>query len=140
MKQCGATGCDTKIKRRHHYCMPCLSRAPRSLRQSLFDAKRYTGGKMLLQALNDLREWFAQYPKRKDQKMNQEQRNETVEIDAEQRRVTDKGIALWDGREKTDENGNQREVWQWVPKSKVTQIDDTKWEMPYWLAKEKGFI
>ena len=55
--------------------------------------------------------------------------DEVVEISAELVRESDKAFLLNDG------DGER-----WVPKSKVNWIGKALWEMPEWLAKDKGFI
>ena len=52
-----------------------------------------------------------------------------VDIAAEFRRDTDKGICLFDG---------DQEVW--LPKSQVEDNGDGTYSMPEWLAMEKGLI
>ena len=55
--------------------------------------------------------------------------SDLVDIAAEVRGTTDKGIRLFDGK-KTE----------WCPKSQVQDNGDGTFAMPEWLAKEKGFI
>jgi RNase P/RNase MRP subunit p29 len=55
--------------------------------------------------------------------------DEMVEISAELVRETDKSFLLNDG---------DREVW--VPKSRCNWIGKHLWEMPEWLAKDRGLI
>ncbi len=52
-----------------------------------------------------------------------------IDIAAEIKRKTDKAFHLYDGA-KTE----------WVPKQYVEDNGDGTFTMPFWLAKEKGFI
>ncbi len=54
---------------------------------------------------------------------------ELIDITAQVRGETEKAFRLYDGA-KTE----------WVPKSQVEQNPDGTFTMPYWLAKDKGFI
>jgi len=56
-------------------------------------------------------------------------RSDPVIIFAEVKKETEKAYRLSDGS-KTE----------WVPKSQVKAQGDGVWEMPEWLAEEKGFI
>ena len=55
--------------------------------------------------------------------------SDLVDIAAEVKGSTEKGIRLFDGK-KTE----------WCPKSQVQDNGDGTFAMPEWLAKEKGFI
>ena len=54
---------------------------------------------------------------------------EIVDIAAQVRGETERAYRLYDGA-KTE----------WVPKSQVENNNDGTFTMPYWLAKDKGFI
>jgi hypothetical protein len=56
-------------------------------------------------------------------------KKELVDIDAEIKAETEKGLLLFDGN-----------VTEWVPKSQVEDNGDGTFTMPEWLAKDKGFI
>ena len=60
--------------------------------------------------------------------------SELVDITAEVRHKTEKGIALWDGEE--DKDG--KEVWRWMPKSvfneHVQDNGDGTFSLPAWVA------
>lgn len=56
-------------------------------------------------------------------------KKELIDIAAEFRRETDKGICLFDGEKS-----------MWLPKALVEDNGDGTFTMPEWLAKEKGFI
>lgn len=63
-------------------------------------------------------------------------RSNLIEVAADFRRDTDRGIAIWDGDR--DEAG--REVWTWLPKKLVENNGDGTFTMPEWLARDKGLI
>lgn len=52
-----------------------------------------------------------------------------IEISAELKGETDKAFRLFDG---------DKDIW--VPKSQVQWVGKNLWELPEWLAKEKGLI
>ena len=62
--------------------------------------------------------------------------HDIIEIAAEMRRETERGIAIFDGEK--DESG--REVWTWLPKAHVENNGDGTFSMPEWLAMDKGLI
>lgn len=62
--------------------------------------------------------------------MKRYQSNDLVEIAGELvGDPTEKAYRIFDGK-----------VTEWVPKSQVEQVSDNLFEMPYWLAKSKGFL
>lgn len=44
-------------------------------------------------------------------------------------------LALWDGE--TNERGRER--WKFVPANLVRQVGPDLWDMPKWLADDRGF-
>jgi hypothetical protein len=52
-----------------------------------------------------------------------------IEISAEMEHESEKAFLLFDGDKRV-----------WVPKSQVKWIGKNLWEMPEWLAKDKGLI
>ena len=59
-----------------------------------------------------------------------------VDIACEVRKQTEKGIAIWDGKE--DKDG--KEIWTWLPKSETEVNDDGTITIPEWMATQKGLI
>ena len=56
-------------------------------------------------------------------------RSNLVDISAQIRGETERGLKLFDGART-----------EWVPKSQVENNGDGTFAMPEWLAKDKGFI
>ncbi|MGY4224433.1 hypothetical protein ACVMIH_001794 [Bradyrhizobium sp. USDA 4503] len=54
---------------------------------------------------------------------------ELIDIAAELKIETPGAFRIFDGK-----------TTEWVPKSQVERNDDGTFTMPFWLAKEKGFI
>lgn len=52
-----------------------------------------------------------------------------ADVVAEVRGETEKAFRLYDGKKM-----------EWVPKSQVENNGDGTFTMPYWMAKDKGFI
>lgn len=67
--------------------------------------------------------------------------NKLIDISAVIRHETDSAYLLYDGRrevKKGDEVSSELRIW--VPKSQVEDNGDGTFALPFWLAKEKGFI
>ena len=56
-------------------------------------------------------------------------RSDIIDIAAQKRGETEKGLRLFDGK-----------TTEWVPKSQVEDNGDGTFAMPEWLAMDKGFI
>lgn len=63
--------------------------------------------------------------------------NQMVEVDAEKRMERGGSTALYQGK---DDPQNGREIWVWVPTSRIKDNGDGTFSMPEWLALDKGLI
>lgn len=68
------------------------------------------------------------------------ERDDLLEISAELKQDREKSWMVWDGRMKEGPDGTEQEDWIALPKVLCNRLDDNTFEVPYWLAKEKGLI
>lgn len=61
---------------------------------------------------------------------------ERVQVRAAFRQEQNGRIALWDG----ETNDYGRERWKFVPAKLVKKIGDDLWQMPRWLAQDRGLM
>lgn len=133
-KTCTAYGCDDKTLRGLPFCKGCFKTLHRELRHELITAYK-VGGLKAIAFADQARDLFI---KRKDTVADRE-RNEKTEISAELRQSRERSYMVWAGGMK-EFNGEDKEDWICLPKSLCKKINDSTFEVPYWLAKEKGLI
>lgn len=63
-------------------------------------------------------------------------KSDVIDIALELRQDREKSFAVWNGAR----DGNDKEIWIFLPKSHVENNGDGTFTMPEWLAKEKGLI
>jgi len=68
--------------------------------------------------------------------------NDPIEITADLRQDRESSWAVWTGdyADSADEAADPKEIWVFLPKSICTKTGPTTWEVPEWLAQEKGLI
>lgn len=68
-------------------------------------------------------------------------KKELVDISAIIRHETDGAYLLFDGRTEVKKGDTKpSELRVWVPKTMIDNNEDGTFTLPFWLAKDKGFI
>ena len=141
-KNCGAPECSERIKMRHSYCEKHFSLLPRQIRSDMIEARRIGDGRKVLDASKRAIEFYENYKEREVTTG----KSDIVDVTLESRGLSDSGKAkaFWQGDYKELNNGEEREVWIWLPLSQI-EIDEQKdgtcvVSMPEWLAMDKGLI
>jgi len=144
-KECSGHGCEERIGIKYPFCKICFGCLPKDIKNRLSQSYRIMDGKALMEAKTEARAFLKRKAEEKEEVVTTGKSN-IVDVILEKRDLSPSGLAqaFFQGDYEEDRDGNEGEVWIWLPLSQieVTNVsgDCCEVSMPEWLATSKELI
>lgn len=137
-----AEDCQETISGKHYFCLTHFKRIPQEVRDALFNAIKIGSGNDVLEYMEKAQKALSEGEDMSTGKSNLVD----VELEYRQENAQKTATAFFQGEHEELANGNQKEVWVWLPNSQI-EIDGIKERgqtvtvsIPEWLCYEKELM